>query len=289
MESLCNLSRIRVFLNLDLRDYAMKKAFFGVLILLATMGHAWAQGDSCLKLQYPDEYHDTLQNETYSNPDSVLVDSCIGSPTYLEYYAAKWWYFSFTYYVIHRQPAPYDTTIEMSWTAIDTSYGALRSAFAALETKYGTFHIKEVYPQIADSTVTGSKWYYLRFDNYVCVDSVDADLKTFPDLDSLSNGYPKAYFDGFPKWYLSSGVQNERVNSGAIVIAPNPPTTSLTIRRMDGQSIRHIELFDMLGKRVFEGQYHGSGEVTIDTRTIMIGSYIVVCDDTFKSRVIVTR
>ncbi len=266
----------------------MKKAIFAVLLLLATTAPAGAQQvDSCLKIEFPDHYYDTLYHETYSNRDSVLVDSCTGSPTYLELYATKWWVINFSYYVIKRHSAPYDTTIEMSWTAIDTAYSALRTAFSALESKYGTLHLKEDYPDIVDSTVTGSDWYFLRFDNYVCTDSVDADVVTFPDLDTFSNGSPYVGFISAPKLY--DGVQTNEIGAEAMTIMPNPSSTSLTIRRLDGQPIRHIELFDMLGKCVFERQYRGSDELTIDIRSIMSGSYIILCDDVLKSRVIITR
>jgi hypothetical protein len=182
---------------------------------------AFSPGGGCLKLPFPNHYYDSLHLATYANGDSVLVDSCMGSPTYLEYYATKLWVINFAYYVISRSPAPYDTTVELSWSAINTAYSALRSAFAALESKYGTFHLKEIYPNIIDSTVTGSNWYSLRFDNYVCVDSIDADLVTFPDLDSLSNGHPDAYFNSFPRWM--EGIPNERsLVPGVITTALSP-------------------------------------------------------------------
>ncbi len=89
-----------------------------VLSLLFTTCSAFAlgTGGALLKMPYPDHYFDSLRWETYMNADSVLVDSGSGSPTYLEYYATKGWGIDFAYYVIHREPAPYDTTIELSWT-----------------------------------------------------------------------------------------------------------------------------------------------------------------------------
>src|SRR5579871_3068831 len=122
------------------------KAFFLVVVFLLCAASWLAESagaqstDSCLKLEFPDGYFDTNRLATYSNPDSVLIDSCESSPTYLELYGTKLWDVDFAYYVIQRNPAPHDTTIEMSWTSIDTSYGALRVALAALEGKYGTLH-----------------------------------------------------------------------------------------------------------------------------------------------------
>ncbi len=103
------------------------KSSFALLFLLALTGNAIAHPGLSLKLVHPDHYYDSVRNETYMNHDSVLVDSLATSPTYLEYYATNGWGLDFKYYVIHRPVASYDTIIELPWTAIDTTYVALRT------------------------------------------------------------------------------------------------------------------------------------------------------------------
>ncbi len=86
-----------------------------ILIFVSTQNsEAFGPGTSCLKLPFSNNYFDSLHKATYANIDSVLVDSCTVSPMYLEYYATKLWFINFSYYVIIRYSAPYDTTVEMS-------------------------------------------------------------------------------------------------------------------------------------------------------------------------------
>jgi hypothetical protein len=201
----------------------------------------------------------------------------------LEYYATKWWSINFAYYVIHRTPASYDTTIELPWTSIDTAYAALRSAFAALEAKYGTLHLKEYAPNDIDSTDGASKSYKLRFDNYVCVDSVLKDMDSMlSPIGVLGHG-----FQSYPVWL--AGVSDIILKYEGLTLNPNPARDILIIHRKDGENIHQISLFDPLGKSAFEMQYRGSNEVMIDTHQIASGSYILVCDNTFTADIIIVR
>ncbi len=268
----------------------MKKAIFAVLLLLATTGRAGAQVDSCLKFEFPDHYYDTLYHETYENQDSVMVDSCSDSPTYLEYYATKGWSMDFKYSVIKRQPAPYDTSIELPWTAIDTAYIALRAAFAALETRYGTFNLGEVRPDSYDSTTPGNRSYALLFDNYVCVDSVVAALELFPDLDT-TDGFPDAGFGGYPAWAdggLGSVAVHSMKNEG-LRIYPNPSTELLTVTRLDSIGIYNLKCFDVLGRKILDIQADGNSELSLDVHSLANGVYVLVCDNEVQSNLIVAH
>ncbi len=262
------------------------------LLLLAALapglaGRAAAQ-NPCLTLLHPDRWYDTATGETYMNKDSVLYDSCQGSPTYLEYYATKGFGIGFSYYVIKRQPAPFDTTVELSWTAIDTTYGALRTAFAALEAKYGTLHLFEVDPDSYDSTEPGSRDYAVHFDTYVCVDSVLADFAKFPDMDT-TNGLGAA-FGSYPTWTdgLPGSVADPKAKGLHLLISPDPARATITLERSDGANIKHVVLFDALGRRVFE-EDRAAPKVLINTEGLSAGVYVLVCDDQFEAKVIVAR
>jgi hypothetical protein len=265
----------------------MKTAIIAVVLLLGA-AHAGAQGvDSCLKFEFPNHYFDTLRWEAYMNDDSVKIDSCPTSPTYLEYYATKGWGMDFKYYVIKRQPAPYDTTIELSWSAIDTAYVALRAAFAAMETKYGTFYLGEERPDSYDSTAPGNRSYGIRFDNYVCIDSVNAMLQTFPDLDS---NFPPGFGD-YPAWADGGlgGVTVHSMKNEGLSINPNPASAALTITATDSKGIHSIELFDVLGQRILDLTSNGGAELSIDVRSLANGVYILVCDNEIEANVIIAH
>jgi hypothetical protein len=258
-----------------------------IFFLLAFTGNAMAGLGPALKAQHSDHYYDSLRHEAYMNADSVLIDSSSTSPTYLEYYATKGWGLDFKYYVIQRQPAPYDTTIELSWTAIDTTYVALRAAFAAMETKYGTFYLGEERPDSYDSTAPGNRSYGIRFDNYVCIDSVNAMLQTFPDLDS---NFPPGFGD-YPAWADGGlgGVTVHSMKNEGLSINPNPASAALTITATDSKGIHSIELFDVLGQRILDLTSNGGAELSIDVRSLANGVYILVCDNEIEANVIIAH
>jgi hypothetical protein len=151
-------------------------------------GMSYAQApNSCLRLFCVDGMPDDSTGDICSNTDSVMVDTCQSSSTYGGLYGKRWFEVHFQYYVINIPQAPYDTTLEVSWAAIDTNYTLLRASFASLEGKYGTLTLKKYAPHIVDSTDVSSKVYYVRFANYACVDSVNKDLSAIgPGINLVS-------------------------------------------------------------------------------------------------------
>jgi hypothetical protein len=121
-----------------------------IYYLLTAQAIANPVADSCLRLVCVDAQFDTLLMHRCSNPDSVRIDTCSSSPTFNQLYGKRWFYIKFTHYVIDLPQAPADTILEVSWTAIDTAYPSLRTAFAALESKYGTLHM--MHPEFRTSS-----------------------------------------------------------------------------------------------------------------------------------------
>jgi hypothetical protein len=173
------------------------------------------------------------------NTDSALVDTCSGSSTYRGIYVKQWFNFAFQYGSMLQLPsAPADTILEVSWTAIDTNYSATRSAFQAMETKYGTFLLRKVHPDVADTTEPMSTVYEIRFLNYVCEDSAFHDLKAVPEIDDTFMQ------DGLLVPFASvSTVFSSK--EGGIEIYPNPARSSIDIL---GQSDSPLLLYDEKGE-----------------------------------------
>ncbi len=177
----------------------MIKAIFAVLILLATTGHAGAQGvDTCLV------YFDTIP--TYAegpppgypgtgnrwqpnhNPDSVRVDTCSSSATYGELYITHWIGVTFDSDILRIPADSVDSVVETTWEAIDTDYPSVRSGFSAIEAKYGSFVLRKAYPKSGIGG-PGSSIFGVGFSSYLCLDSVLNDMGTIPLIDlSLDDG-----------------------------------------------------------------------------------------------------
>ena len=99
----------------------MKKLMFFFLMLIAATVAGWALEpevpDSCLK------YFNRPYDSTFSNRDSVMVDSCENSPSYCRFFGKKFFMIEFNYNIIPRNYiAPLDTIIEYTIDSINSSY-----------------------------------------------------------------------------------------------------------------------------------------------------------------------
>jgi hypothetical protein len=262
----------------------MKLCFFGVCITiclgLLQVGKLYAQTDSCLQLVCIDGQFDSVKLRTCNNPDSVKIDICSSSPTYNLMYGKRWFYVWFTHYVINLPQAPADTLLEVSWSAIDTVYPALRSAFADLETKYGTLYLKKYAPNWVDSTHNVSHIYHLRFDQYVCIDSVLNDI-------GLIQGLTKYHFFPYPVYMLN--VLDEQKTPPILFLYPNPATSILNISRYDGEPIHRIVVLDLTGKTILEKQFEGQTEVVLDIHFLPNAAYRIICDGLLKQSLVIMK
>lgn len=224
--------------------------------------------DSCLWLRDVHLSY-TSGGDKIWNPDSVLVDSCEGSPTFGEYYANRWFFLMFSNYVIDRPTASPDSVIEWAWSDIESNYAALRIALSALETKYGRFYLREFYPEVKDSTKYGSKAYRLRFDEYICADSVIAALK---DLSNVAD----FYFESSPLTIV--GSVRRRLAANEFVIYPNPATSTVKIKGEGGFSFKEAKIMSSTGV-VLRRQAAEENQLKIDVSGLPEGAYSIICDD----------
>jgi hypothetical protein len=244
-----------------------------LLVALSFTSQVWAQASSgCLSLVCIDGQATGIDSEKCINRDSVMVDTCMGSATFGEDYAKRWFRVDFSYYVIKLPAAPYDTLLEMSWTAIDTNFRYLRSAFANLELKYGAVTFKKYAPNFVDSTDLASKIYYLRFNNYVRVNSVMADLANIEEI-------AKHYFLSYPKILDSGGSLGvpTTIKKNNLSITPNPSFSSIKINNNNGDNLDIFFICDLSGKKIFEKQGIKSVEYTLDVHALCSGKYFIFC------------
>ncbi|OGU11883.1 MAG: hypothetical protein A2X63_08385 [Ignavibacteria bacterium GWA2_35_8] len=116
------------------------------------------------------------------NPDSVLVDSCQDPPII---YVYRWFNVVFKNYVINLPAAPEDTTLDVTWEAISSSYTQLRSDFQELENKFGSYYFRKISPEITDSNHIGSRVFFIGFNEYVNRDSIVEYLSKIEGLNDF--------------------------------------------------------------------------------------------------------
>ncbi|MDP4289440.1 MAG: hypothetical protein Q8922_16115, partial [Bacteroidota bacterium] len=144
----------------------MKRFLVPVLLLLGaslTASRAEAQhfahiGDTCLTLNW---------NGFESNPDSILVDTCLtlpGSSHAVFWVKGRYEIFFDSNAIPLGYGAP-DSDLEVEWQAIDTAFPLIRNGFKAIYDSIGPFSLKKRDP--SDTGDIGSHGFYLIFQNYV--------------------------------------------------------------------------------------------------------------------------
>jgi hypothetical protein len=228
--------------------------------------------DSCLVLL---ENH--FQDQDISNPDSVLIDTCLCSDihwTECEYlYAKQWFEILFPIGSINLPYYPADTIIYINWDDIDSSFTEIREKLLNMYTAFGQYSMQKVYPDIIDPSRSGSRYFLIKFDDYCNIDSVEeyligiSDVKAkyirrfVQDIESYMNEY-SAIFD----------------NSSFEVI-PNPASEKITLSiTLPELSNLNISIFDILGNRMYKNnEYRIIGEYSneMDITGFQPGIYFV--------------
>ncbi|MEI8133478.1 MAG: T9SS type A sorting domain-containing protein [bacterium] len=255
--------------------------FFGKIVLvgllvLARSSEVRAQVATveCLTSWCIDDQYDSTHYGICHNPDSVKVDTCSGSLTHGELYGKKWFNVRFDPYAISLPSAPYDTVLEVRWTSIDTSYTSLRTSFSVLESKFGTLWLRKGSPDLTDPADSSSHVYQMRFENYVCIDSVVNDLENIA-------GLVRPYFLSNPGILLSIPTQVDTHFNNFLLIYPNPASNSFTLRRRDGLAMKEIILYSQSGQKVLTCTPNAT-ELQVSITHLANGNYYVNCDQNVK-------
>lgn len=251
---------------------------FAVLSFFATVT-CYGQGDSCLKLLGPTFADDT----TWENPDSVMVDSCISSPTYGQKYAKGWFHLRFTYYILPMPIGPEDTVMDRTWRDIDTEYESVRSAFDTLEQRYGSFSFRKFQPHIIDTSIGRRSLFNVWFNNNVNIDSVETVIRSIPLVD---------YCDYVNRaGILLASVSNQKEKLIGTNLIPNPASNYFSLipsdKSISGQV--NVRIFDQRGVMVASESVDISSENMINVSSLASGVYQVYCDDAKVGSLVIQR
>ena len=228
--------------------------------------------DSCLKMFCP---NDTIQAEPpftgrNSNPDSVKVDSCIGSPTYGKLFANRYFYLNFK---VNNFPFDYqlkpDTIKKVS--DVSTSKPELKAQFQQLESQYGTIFFQGRPEEEVDSEFWKNPGLRISFSNY---QDIEVILDVFTsNIDSLNE-----------IMYLNQAViyvsVDENVEiSNDIQLYPNPVKDILDLISLTSSSMDRISIYNLNGLKVLESNYTEQ----INVSELQPGIYFIRCGNkTYK-------
>lgn len=226
---------------------------------------AYTPPDSCLKLIWPDKY-ETYYHRTrtvYDNPDSVKIDSCIGSPTYGREFANRYFSCKFTTYI-------FDSVIKVNETKrvddISDNYPNIKQQFKTLDSIYGPIYFIRDFVDYEwpDSAYSLSGWVFLYFENYQDVDSIEIAFNG--NIDSL-------YHMGYN--FRATIITNIKdVESNDITIHPNPATDYIEV----SGGVGDVKVFDVMGSLVLTHPLTPSqegGQYRIDVSMLPKGVYFV--------------
>ncbi len=248
---------------------SMRLHLTSIFILVLISFSAKSQVDTCWTMVYPD---DILNG--YSNPDSVLYDSCHCKDAYNKgcdsVYAKQWFEFSFMDNDPYNFPSfPPDTIIETTWQNLDSNYVELRNLFQGLENIFGKFILRKEFPDAVDP-ILAARAYIIRFDNYVNIDSV---------IFYLSNELiEKIYYLNNAAHLLSN--YEEPNSTKDIKLYPNPCTTYTNLFLKNYFGLFIIKLYGSNGQFIEDiSEPENSDNFTvfkINTTQFSNGLYFVV-------------
>jgi hypothetical protein len=210
------------------------------------------------------------------NPDSVCVDSCIGSPTFGKQFARETFEIGFTQTIVFLPWAPQDSIIEFSWTAIDTAFPAIRSAFQQLESDFGTLWLRKANPNDTSLNSSGNTAYYLRFANRVAIDSIVSRLSSMQLIDLVHYNNRAGKLTGI--------FDDREVTSEATALTGNRMRIHGTESRMVITTPQYQEygrICSVLGITLqtfsFDRTGTNEGETVVDISSLAPGVYFIVC------------
>jgi hypothetical protein len=176
--------------------------------------------NSCLKMIWPNDY-DYFHNTGSYNPDSVMVDTCIGSLTYGKQFAKKFYNINFpqNYY-------PFDTILTKNdiKTVADISnkHDSLKHRFEQLENEFGTIFFKGFENNPSDSIMMLNPWIIMFFENYQDYQYIEKYFSN--SIDSV-----KEIFYGY-RAKLFTSVNDELIYKNNLIINSNPVQDILEIK-----------------------------------------------------------
>ncbi|MFN5308727.1 MAG: hypothetical protein ACK5C0_04670 [Candidatus Kapaibacterium sp.] len=226
-------------MNTTLIHNVNMKALFSISICFfcsCFISFAYRAPDSCLKRMY---YADGSEYEP--NPDSVRIDSCIGSATFGLLYAKKTFLTTFEHKLMYYgKDTVLNTYYHKTWHDILPQFTAIKSIFAQIDSLFGPYMMIKIMPRAYSDTVESSdiaRNYFLEFDNYVPIDAVVALLANMPDIDIYR------YMDRrLPLTALTEKEESTKI----YMIGTQSFVLPLS------QTFEHIVFYDLIGNEVYQ-------------------------------------
>lgn len=220
--------------------------------------------DDCLKYYWDGPLPIGSENPFFMNEDSVMIDSCETSETYLRLFVDGPYQLQLDYNIIPRSDIyPADTIISYVIDDIDKKYTEAINAFKELESKYGEFKFQEVAPDRADSTA------FIKRSLFIYFKSTKEILKTeimLEELESVKSARCLA------KYGVVTNVENLNVSS--VKVYPNPTSSILKISKKDFVIDNIVKLYDITGTLIKEYTFLNE-ELTINITKFDKGCYFL--------------
>lgn len=195
--------------------------------------------------------------------DSIKVDTCNN----WRLYAKRGFSVVFDSIVLRIPLAPSDSVLRVSWQEIDTAYPAVRAGFQALEARFGSLHLRKIFP---DDTgmYTAARRFDIEFDDYDLVDSILSYLDTIP-LVQASFRWPSA----------PASVRRRRCDSQFSVF-PNPAREHFHVRSSSGAFVKDIQIITHSGYTIYRVKVAPfSSDVVIELDHLRPGTYQVLVNE----------
>ncbi len=238
-------------------------------IVLSSLGSiAQMPPDSCLKMFCPNTYDLTNNPHGDYNPDSVMVDSCLGSPTYGKLFAK--FRFTMAFEECETLGYPFDTV--PGYGSI-VNLNSLRASYDSVKIRYQNLDSDFDFMIYKPGGIPGEgkqepnehlqrPHFYIVFNRKVPVEEAVQKLREL--------------FDGFgsvQNYYMRAGKNftsiNENLAFEKVKIFPNPSYESIYIE--GGVNNQEYEIANSLGQVLIKGNYVGK----IDISALKKGIYFI--------------
>ena len=226
----------------------------------------------CLKLY-------VLDDSTFVNPDSVMIDTC-DTREDVDDTEKMWGKHTFDV-VLHYNIIPRnyvtvnDSIIEYSIQDILPIYTKAIEEFQNLESKFGSFIFRDVATTSPDTTKAWSRELLIRFDNYVHILEVIDSLHSMSCVSSCG-------FTLYPSIFVTVNEEKNKVT-----VYPNPADETLTLEGIGDASASTIKLFNSLGDEIYANvSGRSENKIVLNTSGLAPGYYQIQINKSFYSFIV---
>lgn len=238
----------------------MKKVLFYAIIIIALFANAKAYfpPDSCLKV-YTDD-------DDYKNPFGVKVDSCYGSPTYMNQFGAGCYLVEFKYSILPQNLTTNTSTFTLyNLSDIKSEYSWIKDSLTTFSIEYGTFTLK--YGELGGTDTSfqsfRQKTFVMNFTNIHNFKEVSKRIKQF----TFNNAPVKSIHE----LTYHTSYKSENNEYSFVKISPNPSNNELLIELNGESQPKSVAILDEKGKEILISEFKSR----IDINKLSTGIYFL--------------